>query len=116
MTDIQRWDAEFHYGMGELVKSDSGELVDYDDRLAALSALQQEIKDLRERLTHYQSVIDEVNSWAVCYAITDLRDIFQNLPRIVEITSIQQPDEGQARGEYDNGGNHDQHSIKFRRR
>jgi hypothetical protein len=61
-----------------------------------------EIDELRGRIQHLESIINEVHSWAVCAAIATPDDMAQNFPRIVEITQL---DTMRQRTEYARGWN-----------
>jgi hypothetical protein len=61
------------------------------NRVAGLPELERECARLR-------GVINEVNSWAVCHCITSDEDMMQSIERIVEITTLSDPEIEQMKG------------------
>ena len=45
------------------------------------------IQRLEEDNVRLRKIVDEVHAWAVCACIATPEDMYQNFPRIVEITS-----------------------------
>lgn len=41
-----------------------------------------------DRVAELEKIIEEVNSWALCACITSPEDMYENFPRIVEITTL----------------------------
>lgn len=66
---------------------------DNEDSLDAVTSLTTEVEPLYthpqpDRVAELEKIIEEVNSWALCACITSPEDMYENFPRIVEITTL----------------------------